>query len=72
MLELISVAQKEGLTHHLEVMRAIDQQPNQGEQAAGCSAAVYFAGCAIQEVSRGDPGNSIGQNETGRCEDTYY
>jgi hypothetical protein len=45
--ELISAVHAKRLTHHLEVMGAVNQQTIQGEEAAGCSPAVYFTRCVI-------------------------
>jgi hypothetical protein len=46
-LKLISAVHAKRLTHCFKVMGAVNQCTFQGEEAAGCRAAVYFTGCAI-------------------------
>jgi hypothetical protein len=46
-LKLISAVHAKRLTHRFKVMGAVNQGTFQGEEAAGCRAAVYFTGCAI-------------------------
>jgi len=43
-LKLISTVHVEELAYRLKVMAAVEQQTIQGEEAAGCRAAVYFTG----------------------------